>query len=488
MFLLGGEHCLMAARQANRNLNDIFEPWMTEQHRSDSNRRGLIHEFPKPHLALASIAVGAIFVALMLPSGQVQAKRGAMPLPANPEWNTRAELLTQTEIHLDEPSLAETQSEQSWQELTVRKGDNLAKIFERAGVSSAQMQEVLELGAEADSLKRIFPGQKFSFQLNSNGELQALRYEEDLLNSTEIHRNDNTFVAEKVTREPDTQQHFAAGTIRSSLYKAAKDAGLSDGQILEMAKIFGSEIDFALDLRAGDSFMVMYEDQYLEGRKVGRGPILAASFTNQGETFSAFRYAYADGSVNYFTAAGVSMRKAFMRAPLDFLKVTSNFNMRRFHPVLKVTRPHRGIDYSAPTGTPVYAAGDGRVVQSGYSPSNGNFVVIQHSNDITTKYLHLSRRGAKVGTRVKQGQVIGAVGSTGYATGAHLHYEFLVKGVHRDPRSIPKLLPKAVALAGAEKARFQQQTSVLQQQFAALSANTQTKLAAADTAVPADKL
>src|SRR5690606_31995770 len=141
----------------------------------------------------------------------------------------------------------------------------------------------------------------------------------------------------------------------------------------------------------------------------------------------------------------------------------------------------RGIDYSAPTGTPVYAAGDGRIVQSGFSPSNGNFVVIQHNGDYTTKYLHLSRRSVKVGTRVKQGQAIGTVGSTGYATGPHLHYEFLVNGVHRDPRTIAKTLPKAVALAGAEKARFTQQTAGLQQQFAALmSGQTPTKVAAAE--------
>ena len=480
--MLRGDDCLTAARQANRNLNTFAEPWMTEQHRPDFVRTGLLHDFPRLHVALATIAAGAIFVALMLPSGQVQAKRGALPLPANLEWNApSANVLSQAEIHLEEPSLSANPTEESWQELTVRKGDNLAKIFERAGVSATEMQEVLDLGSEADTLKRIFPGQKFSFQLDQNGQLQALRYEEDLLNSTEIHRSDDTFVAEKVSREPETQQHFAAGTIKSSLYRAAKDAGLSDGQILEMAKIFGSEIDFALDLRAGDKFTVLYEDQYIDGKKVGRGSILAASFTNQGESFTAYRYVYADGSVNYFSPTGVSMRKAFLRAPLDFLKVTSNFNMRRFHPILKVTRPHRGIDYSAPTGTPVYAAGDGRIVQSGFSPSNGNFVVIQHNGDYTTKYLHLSRRSVKVGTRVKQGQAIGTVGSTGYATGPHLHYEFLVNGVHRDPRTIAKTLPKAVALAGAEKARFTQQTAGLQQQFAALmSGQTPTKVAAAE--------
>src|SRR5690606_6856594 len=205
--------------------------------------------------------------------------------------------------------------EESWQELTVRKGDNLAKIFERAGVSATEMQEVLDLGSEADTLKRIFPGQKFSFQLDQNGQLQALRYEEDLLNSTEIHRSDDTFVAEKVSREPETQQHFAAGTIKSSLYKAAKDAGLSDGQILEMAKIFGSEIDFALDLRAGDKFTVLYEAQHSDSKEVGSRSILAIAITNQGESFTAYRYVYAEGSLNYLSPTDVSRLKAYLRAP-----------------------------------------------------------------------------------------------------------------------------------------------------------------------------
>ncbi len=459
---------------------------MTDNHRPDSFRRGLISEFPRTHLALVGIAASVVFLALLLPSGKVQANRAAMPLPTELDWNSqRTELTTLSEIHLAEPTLATLPENpiEDWQELTVQRGDNLAKIFERAGVPATAMQEVLESGPEARALKRLFPGQKLSFQLNDNGQLQALRYEEDQLNSTEIHRAEDNFVAEKVSREPDVQQQFAAGTIKSSLYKAAQEAGLGDSQVLELAQIFGSEIDFALDLRSGDQFNVLYEEHYLDGKKVGRGSILAASFTNQGETHMAYRYVFANGDIGYFSPAGISMRKAFMRAPLDFLKVTSNFNMNRFHPILKITRPHRGIDYGAPVGTPVYAAGDGRIAQSGFSPSNGNFVVIQHSNEYTTKYLHLARRNVAVGTRIRQGQMIGTVGSTGYATGPHLHYEFLVNGVHRDPRSIAKSLPKAVALAGADKLRFSQQTASAQQQLAAHISNSTgaTKIAAAES-------
>lgn len=455
---------------------------MTDNRLPDPSTRDLIRKLPRAHIAIATIAAATIFFALLLPSGQVQANRSAFSLPADLEWSTqRKELANLPEINLSEPTLA-TESTPNWQELTVQKGDNLAKIFDRAGASAAEMQQILDSGNDADNLRKIFPGQKFSFQLDTNGQLMALRYEENQLNSTEIRRAADNFVAEKISREPDVESRAISGTITSSLYKAAREAGLSDAQIIEFAKIFGSEVDFALDIRSGDTFSVLYQEHLLDGKKIGAGAILAASFTNQGETHTAYRYVAANGDIGYFSAAGTSMRKAFMRAPLDFLKVTSSFNMHRFHPLLKIVRPHRGIDYGAPVGTPVYAAGDGRIVQSGFSESQGNFIVIQHSSEYTTKYLHLSKRNVSVGTRVRQGQNIGAVGSTGYATGPHLHYEFLVSGVYRDPRMIAKTLPKAAVLAGAEKQRFAQQIANAKQQLAALSSTGPAQVATADAA------
>lgn len=452
---------------------------MTDNQLPDSLPRDLIKKLPRAHIALASIAAATIFIALLLPSGQVQANRNAFALPANLEWNTQhKELANLPEVNLTEPTLA-TDNTQNWQELTVQKGDNLAKIFDRAGASAADMQQVLG-SADADSLRRIFPGQKFSFQLDSNGQLMALRYEENQLNSTEIRRAADNFIAEKISREPDVQSKAVSGTITSSLYKSGQEAGLTDAQIVEFAQIFGSEVDFALDIRKGDTFSVLYQEHLLDGKRIGAGAILAASFTNQGETHTAYRYIAANGDIGYFSEAGTSMRKAFMRAPLDFLKVTSNFNMHRFHPLLKITRPHRGIDYGAPVGTPVYAAGDGRIAQSGFSASQGNFIVIQHSSEYMTKYLHLSKRNVNVGTRVRQGQVIGAVGATGYATGPHLHYEFLVNGVYHDPRTMAKNLPKAAVLAGAEKQRFAQQIADAKQQLAALNATESAQIATAD--------
>jgi len=397
-----------------------------------------------------------------------------MAIATNIDTNPQLALTTLTNPVLSEPTLANENTQPEWKELVVRKGDNLAKLFDRAGASAGDMNDVLQSSTDAKALKHIFPGQKLSFQVDENGQLIGLRYEESQLKSTHYYREDESFVTEKVSREPEVRQQFTSGTITSSFYKAGIDAGLSDGMILQLAEIFGGEIDFALDLRANDHFSVMYDAYYLDGKKIGNGPILAVSFTNDGETHTAFRYVYANGDQGYFSADGTSMRKTFMRAPLDIIRVTSSFSMSRLHPVLKTSRPHRGIDYGAPTGTPVYAAGDGRVVQSGFSPSNGNFVVIQHGGTYATKYLHLAKRTVKAGDRVRQRQVIGAVGSTGLATGPHLHYEFLVNGVHTNPAKIAGQLPKAERIATGEQRRFSEQVRNLQTQFTTYAQNQNT--------------
>ncbi len=447
----------------------------------------LLRKLPRLHLAVVVCAATAMFFGLLLPSEQVQAKRHVLPLDIDfiSEQPT-AEVDASTDTTADTPQ-TDAQAEQTvenslaWQELTVRKGDNLAKIFARAGISANEMQQVLTASPDAKSLTRIFPGQTLAFQLDDNGQLMALRHQENQLSATQVLRDQGSFVIEKIVREPALQQQFASGQIESSLYKAASDAGLSDNTILELAQIFGGVVDFVLDLRKGDQFAILYEEKYLDGEKVGNGAILAASFTNQGRTHTAYRYESADGEVGYYSAEGVSMRKAFMRAPLDFTRVSSGFNLKRFHPILKVTRPHRGIDYSAPAGTPVYASGDGRVVQSSFSAPNGNYIAIQHGQKYQTKYLHLQKRAVRVGERVRQNQLIGWVGSTGYSTGPHLHYEFLVNGVHRNPATIINQLPKAVALDKQEMKRFAANTQGLQQQLAAYTEQHGIKLASKDS-------
>jgi len=439
----------------------------------------LIKALPKTHIALVSAAVALVFFAAMTPS-EVQATRRPLPLPGEFSTDPQLALSTITNPTLVEPALVtESTGDSGWQELTVRKGDNLAKLFDRAGLSAADMNDVLQSGPEAKLLKHIFPGQKLAFQTNEDGQLVALRYEESQLKSTQYSRDEDNFVAEKINREPEVRHQFASGNITSSLYKAGLDAGLTDAMILQLADIFGGDIDFVLDLRSNDRFLVMFDEYYLDGKKVGNGPILAASFTNQGDTHQAFRYVYANGDVGYFSQDGTSMRKTFLRAPLDVLKVSSPFSLSRLHPLFKTNRPHRGIDYAAPAGTPIYAAGDGRIVQSGFSESNGNFVVIEHNGTYSTKYLHMQKRAVAAGQRVKQHQVIGYVGSTGYATGPHLHYEFLVNGVHTNPATIASKLPKADRVAVGEQHRFDEQVHGLQSQFAAY-ATGQSKMAHAE--------
>ena len=235
--------------------------------------------------------------------------------------------------------------------------------------------------------------------------------------------------------------------------------------IMKLANIFGWDIDFVLDIRQGDRFMLVYEKLYREGEFLRDGRILAATFINQGERFQAIWFEHGDVA-DYFAPDGRNMRKAFLRAPLNFSYISSNYNPRRMHPVLKRIRPHNGTDYYAPPGTPVYAAGDGTVIRSAYSKTNGHHVFIKHANSIVTKYLHFTRRTVKQGQKVKQGQTIGTVGSTGLATGPHLHYEFVVNGVHRNPRTVP--LPKVEPLEGELLTAFQAQAAPMLTQLSRL--------------------
>ena len=226
-----------------------------------------------------------------------------------------------------------------------------------------------------------------------------------------------------------------------------------------------------MDPRRGDEIIILFEENFLDGEKFSDGNILAASFNNNGRIVEAYRYTDSSGDTGYFDADGVSMRKAFLKAPLDFTRVSSSFNPNRLHPIYKTKRPHRGTDYAAPRGTPVYAAGDGRIVEAGYTRSNGNYVFIQHGEGFKTHYLHLNKKRVKRGDRVTQGQVIGTVGSTGAATGPHLHYEFLVNGVHRNPRTVHKILPKAKSLPDSELALFKVAIEQPVQRLAALKMN-----------------
>ena len=335
-------------------------------------------------------------------------------------------------------------------QVKVRRGDNMGVIFQRIGLNTTDLHLIDQLDG-SDPLRMLQPGQELTFKLTEQGELHSLYYPHSLEQARRVSRKDDSFVARSVKRGLDTREQVAKGEIRSSFWGAASEAGMTEDQIMDLAAIFGWDIDFAQDLQPGDSFRVVYEDKYQDDERVASGDILAAEFINQGAIYRAVLNQ--DG--NYYTPEGKAMRKSFLRAPVNFKYISSNFNPRRLHPVTGKVRPHNGIDYVAPVGTPIMAAGGGSVVAAGYNQFNGNYVFIKHAGNYVTKYLHLSKRTVNKGQRVKQGQTIGLLGGTGRVTGPHLHYEFVVGGVHKNPRTLN--LPQAETLTGRALASFKAQ-------------------------------
>ncbi len=336
-----------------------------------------------------------------------------------------------------------------WLEHHVSSGESLARIFKDTGLSAALLHRITHSSETAASLADIRPGQTLRVELDERGEFVSLVLQRDRLTSLRVEAQDEDgFSVSEERRDVDRRVASTAGVIESSLFADGQKAGLSDGQIMELAAIFGWDIDFALELRAGDQFSLVYEDLYLDGERLRSGSILAAEFVNRGTTYRAVRYAAPDGTVGYYDAEGLSKKRAFIRTPVKFSRISSGFTTNRWHPVLKRWRSHKGVDYAAPTGTPVKATGAGRVVFKGNQGGYGKVVMIEHAGKYTTVYGHLSQFAKRVGegTRVKQGQVIGYVGQSGLATGPHLHYEFRVAGVHRDPLTVK--LPKSMPLEG----------------------------------------
>ncbi|MBV7596487.1 peptidoglycan DD-metalloendopeptidase family protein [Aeromonas sp. sia0103] len=349
-------------------------------------------------------------------------------------------------------ALAERRAKPSYitKQVKVRAGDNMQVIFQRLGLSAGDLYLIAQLDA-TNPLRALQPGQELTFKLTRNGDLHSLYYPHSLEQALKVSRKAEGFVARAVKLELDTREQVARGEIRSSFWGAAVEAGMNEDQIMDLAAIFGWDIDFAQDLQPGDSFRVVYQEKYQDDERVASGDILAAEFINQGAAYRAVLNE--DG--NYYTPEGKAMRKSFLRAPVNFKYISSNFNPRRLHPVTGKIRPHNGIDYVAPVGTPIMAAGSGSVVAAGYNQFNGNYVFIKHAGNYVTKYLHLSKRTVNKGQRVKQGQTIGNLGGTGRVTGPHLHYEFVVGGVHKNPRTLS--LPQAETLTGRELASFKAQ-------------------------------
>jgi len=362
------------------------------------------------------------------------------------------------------PASADNGLNEQWHSITIKQGDNLAMIFARLGLSAAQLHQVISSGSTTKTLAQLYPGQQIDIRLNNNKQLEELVYVINEANSLRVARQGDSFKPTLIQRDIEIRVTHARGAIDSSLFESGQNAGLSDKLIMELVGIFGWDIDFALDIREGDSFAVLYEEKYLDAEKVGEGSIVAAEFTSQGKTYRAVRYTDERGHTDYFAPTGHSMRKAFLRTPAAFSRISSRFG-KRHHPVLNRMRVHRGVDYAAPRGTPVKAAGDGKIVFMGRKGGYGKTLVIRHGGKYSTLYAHLSgfKRRIRTGQHVRQGEVIGYVGSTGLATGPHLHYEFRVNGIHRNPLTVQ--LPSAKPISPSYRDNFVRQARALTTQL-----------------------
>jgi len=339
-------------------------------------------------------------------------------------------------------------------EYVVVRNDTMDRIFRQLKLNLTDLARIRDLPSMKAQLDRLREGDIITL-VHDEGLVQSLtrRISETAILS--VTRANEGFNAEVIETPLDIQEVHAEGTIESSLFVAARAAGVSPELILQMANdIFGWDIDFALDIQPGDKFNLVYEQKYRDGKFIGNGRILAADFMNNGTLHRAVWFKSKDGTVaDYFRPDGRSVRRAFLRAPLEFTRISSNFNPARRHPILNKIRAHKGVDYAAATGTAIKAAGDGKVAFVGNKGGYGRVVILEHGGGVSTLYGHMSRFASiRSGQRVRQGSVIGFVGSSGAATGPHLHYEYLVNGVHKNPRTV--LLPEAGPIPDSYRAEF----------------------------------
>jgi murein DD-endopeptidase MepM/ murein hydrolase activator NlpD len=357
-----------------------------------------------------------------------------------------------------------------WDKVTIQKGDNISLIFSRLELGKDNLEQILSLGKETNSLKHLKPDEDIRFFFR-DGKLSELLYQADSTHTLHVYKTGEQFIAKTETVPREIHTSMTTVSISDSLFLAGQAAGLSDHVIMQLIEVFRWDIDFT-EIQEGDSFAVVYEEIFQNGEKVGDGDILAAEFTHQGKSYRAVRYAEGQGQAEYFSdRSGHSLRKSFLRTPVKFTRITSHFTNRRKHPILHKIRAHKGIDYAAPIGTPVTAAGDGKVKFVGGQSGYGRTIIIDHGQSYSTLYAHLSRyaQSLKQGQTVHQGQVIAYVGVSGMTTGPHLHYEFRVNGVHQNPLSIN--VAAATPLHEKRMPEFTKKSSPL---FAQLDLLTQT--------------
>lgn len=418
---------------------------MTNQATSNSLRF-----FPATHIAAISATALVLLLLLIWPSSDSPLRQTSFTVAITPDSPTE-----QDSINND------------WKQDAITSGDSLSTLFSRNNLSAGDVIEIAS-AAPRDALK-LRPGQIIRWQPGAENHINALEIQVSALAKHHFERDqEGKLVYSLIERNAEYMPRYASTEINNSLFLDGEKAGIPEQVLIELAAIFGWDIDFALDIRPGDSMSLIYEEIYLDGDVIGYGDIQVARFVNQGREITAVRYEDSKGNSNYYTPEGLSMRKEFLRNPIDFFRISSRFNLRRKHPIYNTIRAHKGTDYAAPTGTPVKAVGDGKVTYASRKGSYGNLIIIKHNNRYETRYAHLNafHRSVRTGRYVKQGQIIGYVGSTGAATGPHLHYEFRVDGVFRD--SLRFKFPKAKSISSAEKENFQRKSDGLMTWFAKL--------------------
>jgi murein DD-endopeptidase MepM/ murein hydrolase activator NlpD len=409
------------------------------------------------------ISIPLIFLALALPSTATTEHNSVSDIAP---IDTQLQQQSSFELPLVKPAPAPTISAAAnptpttidmgkWHTVKVRQGDNLSTLFARIGLPPGQLYNAMAVGKDADTLKRLLPNKEIKIYTSKDTrQLRGLVYQISETRRLEIVELGNGLESRIIETPLETRIAHATGTISSSLFIAAQQAGLSDNLTMELANLFGWDVDFALDIREGDQFSLIYEERYLHGEKLRDGNILAAEFINQGHSYRAIRFTGKDHHDGYFTPDGKSVRKAFLRTPVEFSRISSRFSLHRKHPKLNTIRAHKGVDYAAKTGTPVRATGDGKIIHRATKGGYGRTIIVQHGTKYSTLYAHLNSYAKKLrtGSQVRQGQIIGFVGKTGLATGPHLHYEFRVNDTHRNPLTVK--LPDAAPLAQESRDDF----------------------------------
>jgi murein DD-endopeptidase MepM/ murein hydrolase activator NlpD len=372
-------------------------------------------------------------------------------------------------------------------DVKIEKGSSLSKIFAQFSLPSSELDQIINLDNNTKSLTHLRTGDslslEFSGQIEGDQQLKRLSYDLSHERTLHIVRTEDGLFTSQIEQHPlEYRQSLGRGVIHDSFYNAATDAGISPNVVMQLADIFGWKINFLTDIKDGDSFSILYESVFKNGERVTTGDVLAASFTNNGKLYQAVRYSDSAGNTAYYTPDGKSLERGFLRYPVEFSRISSGFTHARLHPILNVVREHKGVDFAAPTGTPIHASADGKITFQGWKGGYGKVVMLQHDGVYSTVYGHMSRFESSLsqGESVKQGQVIGYVGATGYATGPHLHYEFRINGVHQDPLSAE--LPEAKPIAANQRARFLSETTSTMSQMAHLE--NEAKTASISTSTP----